>query len=86
MVFTKGNTFGGKKKDTSFTDAVIADKLNNGAEVVYAKDHHCGTCKKKLTGPMAHLIDMCIECVEKKQPGGVFAPPQKYISGTTIKK
>lgn len=86
MVFTKGNKFGEKKKKTILELALeVVDTAKNVHEQSKMKYFLCSGCLKKLTGPMAHLIDLCTDCVQKKQPGGVFAE-YKYISGTSVKK
>ena len=87
MVFKKGNTFGGKKKliiDTVVGKPHVKDKFDK----LMDEDENdgkprCKTCKKVVG---SDLIDMCYSCVEKKQPGGVFGPPMRYISGTSVKK
>lgn len=79
MVFTKGNTFGGKKKslNSMFTGSIspsghVSENPAHQSPSGY-KEFKCGSCGKKLTGPLAHLIDKCYDCVEKSQPGGKFA-------------
>ena len=97
MVFKKGNKFGGKKKgDRVFADEqdvitpekenVIQDLVDKAVKDQKDVKYRCGGCKRSLDNqPLAHLIDLCIRCVEAKQPGGVFGPPHRYISGTSVK-
>lgn len=83
MVFTKGNKFGGKRKDKEDSIKLAVDEaLKNQKNSKYK----CKGCGKSLdSNPIAHLIDFCYDCVKKKQPDGEF---QNYffISGTSVKK
>lgn len=45
--------------------------------------YRCKDCSKKLEGPNKHLIDICYNCSLKRNGG---LQPQRYISGTTVKK
>ena len=99
MTFQKGNKFGGKKKElftkehTREFPAVeaksdyipIQEMVDKAVKEQKNIKYRCKGCQRSLDKePLAHLIDLCYSCVEKKQPGGVFTP-QKYISGSNVK-
>ena len=70
-----------KKEEQSPIQEIVDKAVKEHKEVKY----RCSGCQRSLDNqPLAHLIDLCYNCVEKKQPGGVFTP-QKYISGSNVK-